>query len=100
MDKWKDEASAEKHHDPGKPKNGQETMNHLHTCIHAYIKVIFSFQEIKQGRPLRNKARYTMFCGNQELKPPRHETSNGRRVRQRGEARLRDRTLGARSAKN
>ena len=54
MDKGQDETSAEKHQDPSKPKNGQEAMNHfvhMHTCIHAFIKLTFSFQEIKQGRP-------------------------------------------------
>ena len=40
-----DETSAGKHHDLNKQKNGQEPMNHLHTCIHAYKKLIFSFQE-------------------------------------------------------
>ena len=39
-------------------------------------------------------ARYTVFCGSQELKPLRHEDSKGRRSRQGGEPHLRDRTLG------
>ena len=78
MDKGQDETSAGKHHDLSKPKNGQETMNHfahMYTCIHEFIKLTFSFQEIKQDRPPRNGARYTVFCSNQELKPPRHEAS-------------------------
>ena len=83
MDEGQDEAPTGKRHDSSKPKNGQETMNHLHTCIyaymhtciHAYIKLTFSFQEIKQGRPPRNGARYKVYCDNQELKPPRHEAS-------------------------
>ena len=52
MDEEQDETSAGKHHDLSKPKNGQEAMNHfahMHTCIHVFIKLTFSFQEIKQG---------------------------------------------------
>ena len=37
MDEGQGEASTGKRHDSSKPKNGQETMNHLHTCIHAYM---------------------------------------------------------------
>ena len=37
MDEGQGEAFTGKRHDSSKPKNGQETMNHLHTCIHAYM---------------------------------------------------------------
>ena len=99
-----DETSAGKHHDLNKPKDGQEPMTHLHiyihaymhTCIHAYIKLTFFFSGKFNMADLHEMgARYTVFCGSQELKPPRHEESKGRRSRQEGEPRLSDRTLGA-----
>ena len=93
-----DETSAGKHHDLNKPKNGQEPMNHLHTCIHK-ANIFFS-GKFNKADLHEMGARYTVFCGSQELKPPRHEESKGRRSRQGGEPRLRDRILGARSAKN
>ena len=83
-----------------------ESFAHMHTYIHAYIHTcihkanIFFSEKFNKADLHEMGARYTVFCGSQELKPPRHEESKGGRSRQGGEPRLWDRTLGARSAKN
>ena len=98
MDEEQNETSAGNYHDLNKPKDGQEPMNHLHICIHK-ANIFFSGKFDKAGLHEMG-ARYTVFCGSQELKPPRHEESKGGRSRQEGEPRLSDKTLGAWSAKN
>ena len=74
------------------------THAYMHTCIHK-ANIFFS-GKFNKADLHEMGARYTVFCGSQELKPPRHEESKGGRLRQEGEPRLSDRTLGAWSAKN
>ena len=96
MDEGQGEAFTGKRHDSSKSKNRQETMNHLHTYMHTCIHKGNIFFLGNQTRQTSKKwGKIQVFCGNQELKPPRHEESKGRRSRQGGEPRLSDRTLGA-----
>ena len=84
-------------------KNRRMGWNPWIICTHAYMHTciqkanIFFSGKFNKADLHEMGARYTVFCGSQELKPPRHEESKGRRSRQRGEPRLK--ILGARPNK-